>query len=139
MRESVTLPPDTSAAREARTWIRARIDGHALPVSRDDCELVVTELVSNALRHGSGPPELAMEVLDGHLRLTVRDGDGGVGKVHVALDRDVHDISGRGLRIVEALVDDWGVTQTGGGKVVWVLIRYADPSRGSGGTSSAAG
>ncbi|HYN29354.1 MAG TPA: ATP-binding protein [Dermatophilaceae bacterium] len=139
MRDSVTLPPDASAARAARTWIRDRIDGHRIAVSSEDCELVVTELVSNALRHGQGPPELGLEVLDGHLRLTVRDGDGGVGKVHIAADRSVHDISGRGLRIVEALVDDWGVTSTSGGKLVWVLIRYAGPSDGSGALTTAAG
>ena len=77
-----------------------------------DAALIASELVSNAVRHAVALPsgQLAVEWLldaDGY-RISVTDG----GSPHRVSSRvaDARDLSGRGLTIVAALAEDWGVS-----------------------------
>ena len=74
----------------------------------NDLRIVVTELVDNSVRHGTGGPiTVAVEVMpSGTTRGTVSDG--GRGPVEIAPPREVGD-GGLGLRIVDALASHWGV------------------------------
>jgi anti-sigma regulatory factor (Ser/Thr protein kinase) len=84
-----------------------------------DVLLCVSELATNALVHGV-PPGRQFRVFlryDGRvLRVEVHDSGGGVPRVDQAGDGDE---GGRGLLLVAALADKWGVAERDLGKVVW--------------------
>jgi anti-sigma regulatory factor (Ser/Thr protein kinase) len=73
-------------------------------------EMVVTELVANAVRHGpGGPVELAIEAGGSGVRGEVADP--GPGIAHFDLDRRrATEEGGRGLFLVDALTDAWGLS-----------------------------
>jgi two-component sensor histidine kinase len=105
-------PESVAAARRAF----AEIDG--LPAHREgDLALVISEIVTNAVRHAGLGPEDEIEIVgdfrgDG-VRVTVRDG--GKGFVRGARSKD----GGWGLEIVERLADDWGLEKG----AVWFELR----------------
>jgi anti-sigma regulatory factor (Ser/Thr protein kinase) len=96
-----------------------------------DALLVVSELVTNAVRHGQDDVELVLERLPVGIRISVRDGGEAM---PVAPDRppDLDGTSGRGLLIVAATASKWGVYRHDEepGKTVWAELR-----NGANGTS----
>jgi anti-sigma regulatory factor (Ser/Thr protein kinase) len=99
------------SAPDAPSRARRRVDGLAdqLPArALADLRTVVTELVTNCVRHGAGAPiDVAIEVgSDGAVRGCV--GDGGRGHVAIGPARAQGE-GGLGLRIVDALASRWGV------------------------------
>jgi GAF domain-containing protein len=86
-----------------------------------DVELVVAELVSNAVLHGGDPVEVRVFEVDDGLRVEVADGGPGM----PAAGRSGPDaMTGRGLALVAALAAEWGVEPLAtGGKVVWAWFR----------------
>lgn len=110
------------AAREARAALRARARSWGCPPASAEAEVVVSELVTNALCHGTAPIELRVSLADGSLRLVVSD-HGHAMPALVPVDaRDVH---GRGLALVEALARSWGFVGRPDGKDVWALLEEA--------------
>lgn len=85
-----------------------------------DVELVLSELVTNAVMHAGGAPAILVSRTDDgrHVRLEVHD-DLPVSPVA----RDGSATGGFGLRIVDQLSEHWGTSPTPTGKVVWALIR----------------
>ncbi|MER5638720.1 ATP-binding protein [Kitasatospora sp. NPDC002227] len=88
-------------------------------------EVVLSELVTNAVLHANVPGRLIMIrfLLEGDaLRIEVHDASRQLPVVRSAVDQDQE--SGRGLRLVEALSSSWGCCQRAGGvgKVVWALV-----------------
>ncbi|RII11924.1 hypothetical protein DSC45_26865 [Streptomyces sp. YIM 130001] len=101
----------------------------------DDAVLILSELLSNACRHGR--PLGASAVGDGDVRaswhvdaagrLTVEVTDGGGPTRPVPATPSVTARGGRGLNIITALSDDWGVRDTAPGEVtVWVVLAGGD-------------
>jgi anti-sigma regulatory factor (Ser/Thr protein kinase) len=89
----------------------------------DVAVLLTSEIVTNAIRYGEPPLELHA-VLHG-LELTVSIDDAGHGPVH-AVDHVRWDSQGgRGLHLVEALSDRWGVRERQCGKQVWFALLLA--------------
>ncbi|WP_179423583.1 ATP-binding protein [Pedococcus badiiscoriae] len=95
----------------------------------DEAEIVVSELVSNAIRH-------ARPLADGNLRVhwKVKGGvvevevtDGGSESTPRPAPRTIWAPSGRGLRIVRSLAHEWGVTEDRNGSTVWASL--GGPSR----------
>jgi anti-sigma regulatory factor (Ser/Thr protein kinase) len=79
--------------------------------------LLVSELVTNAVRHGEPPVWLR---IDGTRRLHVGVSDEGADLPMMERPGDVGAESGRGLLLVDALASDWGCDQEPGhGKTVW--------------------
>ena len=93
-------------------------------------ELIASELATNAVRHARTGFEMTIEA-NGEIRVEVTDSGGGS---PTPLSPEPRDLTGRGLRIVEALSDAWGVTVRPQGKTVWCTLRPAsadtsDPQR----------
>lgn len=119
---SLTLPLAPLAAMRARQLVGERLSSWHLDDHVDTLALVVTELVTNAIQHGEARDTLDLELKadDQRIRLTVVDGSA---IRPVARQVETEETSGRGLRIVEQLVDRWGTDDNpGGGKRVWVEL-----------------
>jgi anti-sigma regulatory factor (Ser/Thr protein kinase) len=85
----------------------------------DDASIVVSELVTNAIRAGSASVELDLEVHHDRLRMQVSDDVGGTPvRQHPEADEE----HGRGLLVVEALATSWGVAYPAVGKQVWAEL-----------------
>ncbi|TQS28987.1 ATP-binding protein [Microbispora sp. KK1-11] len=118
-RASWVLPAVPSSTSRARRLVRSTLRdwaGGAEGEVPEVAELLVSELVANALRHGRGEPVLTLLLRDGVLRCEVED------EARVPLrarDRSPDDEGGRGLLIVESLSRSWGVRPTSRGKAVW--------------------
>jgi PAS domain S-box-containing protein len=119
----VRLPPQPSSVAEARHHVRDLL----LSAGRDDlvetATLLVSEVVTNALLHAGTDIDLAGDVGADGLRVTVRDGS-----LHFPSRRRYAATAGtgRGLLMLESMVDDWGVTQHRDGKTVWFRVAHAD-------------
>jgi hypothetical protein len=101
---------------EARAWVRTRLDDWGLGSLGEPGELLTSELVTNALRHASGPIELTALLLDEMVTLAVRDAEAPLPRLRRVGDADE---GGRGLQLVAALSSRWGARPTAAGKVVW--------------------
>ena len=117
---SAALQPDAHAPASARHRLRALLAAWDLQCLVEDAEIVASELVTNAVRHGDFPAELRVQWQGPTLRVAVADSND-----HAPAPRVIgaDDPSGRGLQIVDALARDWGVEPAGGGKVVWAELR----------------
>jgi anti-sigma regulatory factor (Ser/Thr protein kinase) len=83
-----------------------------------DAELLVSELVTNAVRHGldrRGAVELTLRLAGRCLRVEVADG--GAGFTPPTGGHDPEDPGGWGLVVVDELVDRWGIDAAGGTRV----------------------
>lgn len=115
----LTLVPGPSAASTARNALTRRFSNSLTVRGLEDVRLLVTELISNSLRHAglrSGDRvSLRAGVRDGHVRVEVRDpGRNG----HVRKRDPQGRGGGYGLYLVERLSRRWGVERNGG-TVVW--------------------
>lgn len=114
-------PRSPAAARGfARAALGDLLDRSAPEPLCDDLELVVSELVTNAVRAGSPNVGVAMSVQGDRLVVRVSDEAGGWPEPR---DADIYDTGGRGLPLVSALSASWGVRMSGTGKVVWAELR----------------
>ncbi|MEU9018653.1 ATP-binding protein [Actinomadura sp. NPDC048394] len=119
-RDALVLDPTPHAPETARQFVSTRFAQWGL--DDFDGQLVVSELVTNALLHGVGA--IVVRVLqDEHSRLPkVEVTDQGAGRPVLRPPNYAVD-SGRGLSIVAALASDWGVRSLpDGGKAVWALL-----------------
>lgn len=85
----------------------------------EDAEQVVSELVTNAILHGSEPVTIRLLRGEHALRVEVEDG----GRMLPVVGRPTSDaMTGRGLSLVAALASGWGVEESPAGKVVWAEL-----------------
>jgi anti-sigma regulatory factor (Ser/Thr protein kinase) len=98
----------------------------ALPNSvRDDVLLLVTELVTNAVRHANAGPDavVRVELRQGSDFVRVAVSDEGTGfTAEAPLERGQAD--GWGLALIDRIADRWAITPTGSGTCAWFEIRY---------------
>ncbi|MFC6598524.1 ATP-binding protein [Kitasatospora paranensis] len=110
-------PADLVAVGAIRHRLRAALDRWGVPELADTAELLASELVTNALVHtAKGAVFEAVLTPARRLRIEVHDGTARMPGRRAPAD---HATSGRGLLLVEALADDWGVQLRGDGKVTW--------------------
>ena len=107
---SLDLPATSHAPAAAREAVReAALHAHVDADDRWRAEMIVTELVSNAVRHGpGGPVEIAIEAGGSGVRGEVADPGPGIHHQKLARRRPT-DEGGRGLFLVDALSDSWGL------------------------------
>jgi anti-sigma regulatory factor (Ser/Thr protein kinase) len=105
---------------EARSWIDAFLADRAIEDTvRDDAQLVVSELVTNALIHGAGALVLRASVTGGAVQVSVTDSGDDLPEV---LPLDPSRIGGLGLIVVDRVASEWGVAPFPGGKTVWAAL-----------------
>lgn len=109
------------AVPAARLYVEMTLEAWGLAGLADDAKLIVSELVTNALRHGAGPIDVRCAISDDEeFVMEVRDSSPELPEVE---DTDLLDLSGRGLVIVEALARAWGARPAEDGKVTWAALR----------------
>ncbi|MFI9649953.1 ATP-binding protein [Streptomyces sp. NPDC052040] len=138
MNESIQLPPlrerffrrERRAVPAARRFTQETLTGWGFAGAErgDDVLLCVSELTTNALVHGVPPGRqfrLFLRYDGAVLRVEVHDSGGGVPRL---VDQaPVGDEGGRGLLLVAALADKWGVDERDPGKVVWCEFATTPP------------
>ncbi|MBL1109825.1 SpoIIE family protein phosphatase [Streptomyces sp. 5-8] len=110
-----TLPREPRSVGRAREYARGRLQSWDLEPLVDTTELLVSELVTNALRYGEGDIRLRL-LLDRTLVCEVWDS--GLVQPRRRRARDT-DEGGRGLQLVGLLSAAWGSRRTPRGKTVW--------------------
>jgi anti-sigma regulatory factor (Ser/Thr protein kinase) len=116
---SVALPCDVLAPAAARRFARAFVGENE---HSDVVELLVSELVTNVVVHTDSGVELELRQFDHHVRVEVSDR--GTGSVEIR-EADGGP-GGRGLRLVEAFAERWGVDARQPGKTVWFEVGAAN-------------
>jgi len=128
------LPDDSAALGHARELVRKTFAAWGLGEQTELAELVVTELATNALRHGTGPIDISLSYSGNDLRTEVHDH--GAGRP-VRRQTTADDEQGRGLELIDALIDLSGgarglVDDTDGpGKTVYVVLSLDSAQAGT--------
>ncbi|WP_242614092.1 ATP-binding protein [Actinomadura roseirufa] len=131
----VLLPHAPSSVAVARRRLSSELVASGVYESIvDDASVIVSELISNALRHARPLPSgqvrvcwlrrgdlLELEVSDGGAMTEPRRGPG-----------TLSSLGGRGLGIVEALSEGWGVRHEDGATTVWAILRAPRSPQGNG-------
>lgn len=111
---------ETSSAAKARRFVRRSCLGWADSEVVDVAALLTSELVANAVVHAHSPAVVVLSRSENTLRVDVIDlGDS---MLVVERDRQLGD-GGRGLPLVDALSNSWGVTPLVLGKSVWFTLQ----------------
>jgi hypothetical protein len=109
------VSPDPAAVAEMRKAACRQLSEWGLDEAAFVTELVVSELVTNAIRYGRPPVELRL-IYDRTLICEVSDGS--TTAPHLRRAR-TFDEGGRGLLLVAQLTQGWGTRQIPNGKVIW--------------------
>ncbi|MFE7313676.1 SpoIIE family protein phosphatase [Streptomyces sp. NPDC057555] len=117
-----SLAPEPRSVARARELARDQLTDWGLAALVDTTELLVSELVTNALRHGHGEIRLRL-LLDRTLVCEVWDADLAQPRRRRARDTDE---GGRGLQLVGLLSERWGSRRTPRGKTVWFELALPD-------------
>ncbi|MEU6671496.1 ATP-binding protein [Streptomyces sp. NPDC046727] len=106
------------SVRHIRRIVRSLLDEWQLPELTFAVELGVSELVTNVVRH---VPDrrctLVVARQTAAVRAEVTDGFAGLPRMEPGVDQEAE--GGRGLALLDAVVDKWGVSAAGAGKTVW--------------------
>ena len=122
MKTSRTFPNAAASVAAARRYVLDAIGDQTEPVA-EATAIVVSELATNCVRHAGTAFTIEVETTPARLRVEVTDTGGGVPTVQSPA---ASELTGRGLLLVRALSDDWGVTAAtdeNSGKSVWFTLR----------------
>jgi len=133
MGATVQLPHSSTSVRSARRRIADDLGRRGVPQSIvEDCLLVVSEILSNALKHahplGSGKLEVSWDVREGAVEIQVADG-GGPTRPYLPAP-SLSSLGGRGLSIVATIAAAWGVRADESGTVVWARLPFGRRAAG---------
>ena len=129
--EIIALDRDPAQAAGVRRKARQLVAGWNLGHHADLAELIVSELVANALRHGAGPIQVRLSCGPGGLRVEVHDDGAGRPVRRHAGD---YDECGRGLELLDGLIAPlggvWGTVEDrhAPGKTVYVVLPCGRPA-----------
>ncbi|OIK23498.1 histidine kinase [Streptomyces malaysiense] len=120
------VPADPSAVAGLRRAVTERLGEWGLDEQAFGMELVLSELVTNAIRYGSGPIRLRL-IRDRTLICEVADGSNTSPHLRYAATTDE---GGRGLFLVQQMTERWGTRYSPQGKVIWaeMALRSAAPA-----------
>src|SRR5215213_6805678 len=123
----IALARSPASVGTARRFIEARTAAWSFPEpAGSQLVLIGSELVTNAVLHARTELTLTLELRDGRVRISVKDRSKAPPTLrHYQADA----LTGRGLGVVAALSDSWGVSAAADGKVVWAELRAdGDPA-----------
>jgi PAS domain S-box-containing protein len=109
------VPPDPAAVGTLRALATRQVEQWGLGELAMTTELVVSELVTNAIRYAATPIRLRL-LRDARLTCEVSDGSSTAPRLRHARSTDE---GGRGLFLVAQLAQRWGARYTGEGKIIW--------------------
>ncbi|MGW0820350.1 SpoIIE family protein phosphatase [Streptomyces sp. NPDC002845] len=109
------VPSDPAAVSRSRAAVTDQLATWDLDELAFTTELVASELVTNAIRHATGPVQLRL-VRDRALICEVADGSSTSPRLRRARNEDE---GGRGLFLVAQLTERWGTRYTSNGKIIW--------------------
>jgi anti-sigma regulatory factor (Ser/Thr protein kinase) len=132
MTETLVLPYAPASAAVARAAVHNALNRHGIvPMRRDDAALVVSELVSNSVRHArarqDGTLLVSLRLMPEELIVEVTDGGGGEPVMQAAA---ADAATGRGLVVIDALARRWGTRYDAAGTTVWAVLRLPAGMRG---------
>jgi anti-sigma regulatory factor (Ser/Thr protein kinase) len=112
---------EADSVADARSWLSSFLrDQHVARAASSDAVLVISELVTNALRHGLGEIVARTALTDGGvLYLSVTDSGEELPELQPV---DPSRVGGVGLHIVDRLSAQWGISPFPGGKTVWATM-----------------
>jgi anti-sigma regulatory factor (Ser/Thr protein kinase) len=116
LRAAFDLPPAAGSVAAARHVVAQVLDAWAVAGSRDDAVLLVSELVTNVVRHVAGRSAMRLELRLAQPLLHVAVVDNSAAPPVV---RSGTSAGGHGLGLVEAMADRWGSEEHDGGKRIW--------------------
>jgi anti-sigma regulatory factor (Ser/Thr protein kinase) len=120
-RRSLRFPAEVAHLASVRDFAVAAATELGVALDRNDLTVVVGELAANAAVHQEGEAEITLaRTPEGSLQIEVFDQDPFVPEV---VEGDAWDVDGhRGLFLVDALSESWGVEPVEGGKRVWAVL-----------------
>lgn len=121
---SIRLDGSLADIPAARRFLARQCDAWACEIPLAEAEVVISELVTNAVVHASTAVEVRLVLVDGMLRIEVADHGGGLPDVRAPSPGDAH---GRGLVLVNGLSSAWGVEPLADGKCVWAELSVPEP------------
>ena len=152
-----TFPGSAQSVPEARRYVRSELARLGADAAADDALSLVSELATNAVLHAHTDFTVSVQRHDAAVRVCVQDGSPVSPR---ARSYDLDATTGRGMRLVLAMAQSWGVDLEPRGKVVWfelpaggattddveeqdedvisLLERYSEPDSGSGPVARAA-
>lgn len=117
---NLRLAGGPDAAGMARRAV-ARLEGELADDTVDVIRLLVTELVTNSVRHAEAQAvDMRVHVTPGQVRLEVTDRGPGFQFEEREADQDLE--GGWGLYLVDRLADRWGISNEGGASRVWAEL-----------------
>ncbi|NNN38126.1 SpoIIE family protein phosphatase [Streptomyces sp. S3(2020)] len=112
------VPSDPAAVSRFRAAVTEQLAAWGLEELSFTAELVASELVTNAIRHATGPVQLRL-LRDRALICEVSDGSSTSPRLRRAKNEDE---GGRGLFLVAQLTERWGTRYTPEGKIIWTEL-----------------
>jgi anti-sigma regulatory factor (Ser/Thr protein kinase) len=114
-RTRFTLRPSLDHVAVARARLRALLDSWADEDRRETAVLLLSELVTNAVRHAHGAVRVSITLAGERLRAAVRDESPDPPE-----PREADESGGRGMQLLQGMAQRWGVRQhRDDGKTVW--------------------
>jgi anti-sigma regulatory factor (Ser/Thr protein kinase) len=131
---AMTLAAEPASGAAARRFVQRTLAGVRADQERlDTLVLLCNELVTNAVLHAAAPSEVRVRLRDGRVRLEVHDPSP---QLPTPRAQDPDATNGRGMLLVDALADAWGVDRGDGlpdvGKTVWIELGLSGDVRASG-------
>ncbi|MFE7124872.1 SpoIIE family protein phosphatase [Streptomyces sp. NPDC057617] len=126
-----SLPDDPQSAGTARKFVGEQLAAWHLDELVTTTELLVSELIANVVRHARGPVRLRLLHCTA-LVCEVYDGSPTTPRIRRASETDE---GGRGLQMVAALSEHWGIRYTGSGKCIWTEQALLVPETAASSTS----
>jgi len=123
-RQTRTLDALPTAVGEARRWAAAVAGDLLGPEQAENLRLIISELVTNALRHGDDGEQIDLAVTPKSEFLCVQVTDDGPGLAPRPRALDTEEHGGYGLFFVEQLTRRWGVTRENRRTRVWFELDY---------------
>ncbi len=116
---SLELPLDHTAAARARKFVAQTLESWGYDDAIADAELLVSELVTNAILHARSPAIVNIAKEKTGLRVAVCDSSTAPPRVR---DYGPSAVTGRGMLLVDRIARRWGVDMNGNGKCVWFEV-----------------